>query len=70
MKMCPLIEKVLIEQKCTYWTKMWLLKGHNPLGINSSLYSFGNFLSFIFLRNIRNLWVFSEIAICTLVFFG
>ena len=25
--------------------KMYLLKGHNPLGINNDSYSFGNFFS-------------------------
>ena len=39
MKMCPLTEK------CAYLMKICLFKGHNLLGINSSLYSFGNFFS-------------------------
>ena len=35
----------LLNEKNIYWQKMCLLKGHNPLGINSDSYSFGNFFS-------------------------
>ena len=45
MKMYLLTVKLPIERKCAYWMKMCLLKSHNPLGINSSSYSFGNFFS-------------------------
>ena len=37
--------------------KMYLLRGHNPLNINSGSYLFDNFFSFMFLRNARNLWI-------------
>ena len=45
MKMCPLTEK------CAYLMKICLFKGHNLLGINSSLYSFGNFFSISYLSS-------------------
>ena len=52
---------------------MCLLKGYNPLGINSGSYSFDKFFltsfSFIFLKKTKNLWVFSKITICKSVFF-
>ena len=41
-------ENVPINQKYAYWIKRCLLNGHNLLGINSGLYSLGNFFSFIF----------------------
>ena len=60
----PIDRKVLIKWKCVYWMKMclltksvpieWkrcLLKGHNSLGINSDLYSFGNFFSTSYLSS-------------------
>ena len=40
---CVYWPKCAYDQKCTYWMKMCLLKGYNPLGINSSSYLFGNF---------------------------
>jgi len=63
-KMCILNKNVPIEKKnasidwkCAYWRLIiiWIW--------NSGSYSFGNFFSFIFLRNTINLWVFSKIAI-------
>ena len=45
LKKYLLNENVPIDQKCAYWMKMCLLKSHNPLGINSGSYSFGNFFS-------------------------
>ena len=71
--MCLLNENVLIDWKYAYWIKMCLLKGYNPLGINSGSYSFDKFFltsfSFIFLKKTKNLWVFSKITICKSVFF-
>ena len=71
--MCLLNENVPINWKCAYWIKMCLLKGYNPLGINSGSYSFDKFFltsfSFIFLKKTKNLWVFSKITICKSVFF-
>ena len=49
--MCLLNENMSIDQKCTYWMKMCLLKGHNPLSINSSVYSFDNLVSTSFLSS-------------------
>ena len=46
-------ENVQIDLKYAYWIKRCLLKGHNLLDINSDLYSFSNFFSFIFLRNTK-----------------
>ena len=72
MKMCLLNEKMPIDRKCTYWIKICpltengLLKGHNLFGINSCSHSFGNFFSFIFLKNTKNLWVFSKITLSLL----
>ena len=43
--MCLLNKNVHIDWKDAYWMKMCLLKGHNPLGINSGSYSFVNFFS-------------------------
>ena len=41
--MCLLNENVSTNQKSVYLMKMCLLKGHKPLAMNSSSYSFGNF---------------------------
>ena len=38
-------ENVSNERNGAYWMKMCLLKGHNPLGINSGSYSFSNYFS-------------------------
>ena len=43
--MCLLAENAPIKWKYAYWPKMCILKDHNHLGINSSLYLFGNFFS-------------------------
>ena len=72
-KMCPFNENVSINRKGILWMKMCLLEGHNSLGINSSSYSFGNFFSYIFLRNTKYLWAlsilfFSIIGFCSNIY--
>ena len=49
MKRCLLNEIVPIDRKCAYWIKICLLKGYNPLNINSGSYSFDNLFSTSFL---------------------
>ena len=51
LKMYLLNKNVSTNKKSVYLMKMPLLKGHNLLGINSSLYSFGNFFSISYLSS-------------------
>ena len=54
-KMYQLNKNVSTELKRCLLIEKMALRGYNHLGINSGSYSFGNFFSFIFFRNTKNL---------------
>ena len=66
LKMCLLNENMLFDWNGAYWMKMCLLNGHNSLGIDSGLYSFGNFFSTFplssFLKTQETYEFFSQIS--------